>query len=61
MELLNYFKENPDQFNLYVDNLNKTIKNIEMNEKKNRDNIQMIFFSSLISLTVGFFISKIYN
>ena len=61
MELLNYFKKNPEQFNFYLDNLNKTIKNVEMDEEKNRYNAQLIFISSLISFTIGFFISKIYN
>ena len=56
MDLLEFFKKNPENFDIYISQLKNTVNN---SENKYSDSIpKKTIFCSIISFTFGFFISK---
>ena len=59
MELFQILKKNPENFDLYVYNLKKTINYFEDKNNKYSDTIYTkVALSSIFSFTIGFIISK---
>ena len=59
MELLDFFKKNPENFDTYVYELKNTVNTLDKKTNKYSDSIpKKTIIYSLISFTFGFFISK---
>ena len=60
MNLLEFFKKEPGNFDSYIENLNKTISvyHKKTEEKDNKNKMEIFMFASLAFIT-GFFVSKL--